>query len=88
MVSEDLTCVGVGLLVGAGQLTLMTGVGAAAFALWAGDLVLYAAGRLLGPGLLQRTPFARALDAGGLARSESQLRRSGPLLILVSRFVP
>jgi membrane protein DedA with SNARE-associated domain len=88
LVSEDLTCVGVGLLVGAGRVDLASGVGAAAFALWAGDLLLYAAGRTLGPAVLRRRPFARALAGGGLARAESQLRGSGPLLILAARFVP
>lgn len=46
LVSEDLTCIGVGLLVARGHVGFGSGVAACAFALWLGDLALYGAGRL------------------------------------------
>jgi membrane protein DedA with SNARE-associated domain len=72
MLSEDLTCIGVGLLVARGRVGLAAGVAACAFALWLGDLVLYGAGRLFD------LPRLRARAAFG----------AGPLWILASRFVP
>jgi pimeloyl-ACP methyl ester carboxylesterase/membrane protein DedA with SNARE-associated domain len=88
MVSEDLTCIGVGLLVASGQVGLALGLAACVFALWGGDLLLYAAGRWIGPALLARTPLRRTLAARGLERGGAGLARLGPLLILGSRFVP
>jgi membrane protein DedA with SNARE-associated domain len=72
MLSEDLTCIGVGLLVAQGRVELVAGIAACTFALWLGDLVLYAAGRAFDLSRWQR----------GAARG------TGPLWILGSRFVP
>jgi len=87
-VSEDLACIGVGLLVASGQVAFATGVGAAVLALWTGDFMLYGVGRLFGPVLLRRTPLRRALEAGPGPRSADPLRRSGPMVLLASRVVP
>jgi membrane protein DedA with SNARE-associated domain len=72
LVSEDLTCIGVGLLVARGRVGFAAGVAACALALWLGDLLLYAAGRLLD---LSRLRTRAVLGAG-------------PLWILASRFLP
>ncbi|MEM9177178.1 MAG: alpha/beta fold hydrolase [Myxococcota bacterium] len=84
MVSEDLTCAGVGLLAAVGQVGFLGGVAACIFALVAGDLVLVFGGRLLGPPLLAR--FGRRPDEAG-ALGE-RLARSGGLVVLIGRFVP
>jgi membrane protein DedA with SNARE-associated domain len=60
LVSEDLTCVGVGLLVADGRVSFAAGAAAAAFALWAGDLLLYGGGRWLAPWLARSRLAARA----------------------------
>jgi membrane protein DedA with SNARE-associated domain/pimeloyl-ACP methyl ester carboxylesterase len=88
LVSEDLTCIGVGLLVGSRQVGPGVGIGAAAFALFAGDLLLVAAGRWFGPVLLRRTRLGRASRAEEVARGERRLRHVGPIALLASRFVP
>ncbi|RIK93467.1 MAG: hypothetical protein DCC71_23975, partial [Proteobacteria bacterium] len=72
LVSEDLTCIGVGLLVAQGRVGYGAGVAACALALWLGDLALYGAGRLLD---LSRLRARAVLGAG-------------PLWILASRFLP
>jgi len=84
MVSEDLTCAGVGLLVAMGQVGFVGGVAACLLALVAGDLVLYLAGRLIGARLLER--FGR--DGREVGRIEARLRRSGAAVVLLGRFVP
>lgn len=84
MVSEDLTCAGVGLIVATGQVEFFTGVGAAIFALMLGDLVLYGGGRALGP------PLMRRLGRGSfkIGPLEERLHRSGGAVVLLGRFVP
>lgn len=72
MASEDLTCIGVGLLASRQQIGLGLASAAAAVALFAGDLALVLAGRLLGPTALRRV----------------SLHRVGPSALLLSRFVP
>jgi membrane protein DedA with SNARE-associated domain len=72
LVSEDLTCIGVGLLVAQGRVGFGAAVAACAFALWLGDLALYGAGRLFD---LSRFRTGAVLG-------------TGPLWILASRFLP
>ncbi len=72
MISEDLTCIGVGLLVAQGRVGFVAGAAACAFALWLGDLALYGAGRFF-----DLSRFATGAVIG-----------SGPLWILASRFLP
>jgi pimeloyl-ACP methyl ester carboxylesterase/membrane protein DedA with SNARE-associated domain len=84
MVSEDLTCAGVGLLVATGQVDFVGGVAAAVFALVLGDLVLYAGGRALGPPLL-RGFGTDPKETGGIAE---RLQKSGGVVVLLGRFVP
>lgn len=84
MISEDLTCAGVGLLVATSQIGFVAGVAACVFALVVGDLVLYGCGRLLGPPVLRR--FGRSPDE--LGRVGARLRSSGGMVVLLGRFVP
>jgi pimeloyl-ACP methyl ester carboxylesterase/membrane protein DedA with SNARE-associated domain len=82
MVSEDLTCIGVGLLVARGAVGLAGGSLAAGFALVVGDLLLYATGRGFGGLRLAARLRARA-------RATWAGRRDlGAAAILASRFVP
>ena len=84
MVSEDLTCAGVGLLVATGQVGFWGGVAACIFALVVGDVVLYAGGRLVGPPLLRR--FGRSPSEVGAVGE--RLRASGGWGVLFGRFIP
>lgn len=84
MISEDLTCAGVGLLVATGQVGFAGGVAACIFALVLGDLVLYVSGRVVGPPLLRR--FGR--DPGEVGPIAQRMERSGGWAVLLGRFVP
>lgn len=84
MVSEDLTCAGVGLLVATGQVGFVGGVAACIFALVLGDLVLYGGGRLIGPPLLRRL----GKEPGEVGPIGERLQASGGVGILLGRFVP
>ena len=87
MVSEDLTCIGAGMLVGAGQIGFPTATLACVVALFAGDLLLYVVGRVFGRAALS-VPGLSRVAASGLDRTAARLRASGGAVILASRFLP
>ncbi|MEZ5398430.1 MAG: VTT domain-containing protein [Bryobacteraceae bacterium] len=84
LVSEDLTLAATGALVARGEIGFAQGVIACAAGIFAGDMLLYAAGRACRKGLL-RWPRA----AGLLARGSGWLRgRQAFGAVLMSRFTP
>lgn len=88
MLSEDLTCIGVGLLIGEGRIGFAMGVSASVFALVAGDLLLYAAGRWLSLPVLRHTPLRKFLTSPAFHRTENALARRAGALIIATRFAP
>ncbi len=88
LVSEDLTCIGAGLLVSAGRLGLIPASVACILGIYAGDLLLYASGRWLGRKALKRRPFSWFLSSEDVERSSQWFNRKGPAIILLSRFLP
>jgi membrane protein DedA with SNARE-associated domain len=88
LVSEDLTCITVGLLAARGDVGLIGGIAACVAGIWAGDMLLFAAGRLLGRAALGRWPLARALTPARLERASAWLERRGLAVVALSRFTP
>lgn len=88
LVSEDLACIGAGLLAAKG----MMGYGAAAFAsflgIFVGDLLLFAAGRYIGRPALRRAPLRWFFKEQAIKDSSEWFSERGPVVILLSRFVP
>jgi membrane protein DedA with SNARE-associated domain len=83
-VSEDLACVTAGLLIQRGTISAGAGVLACTIGIFAGDLGLWAAGRLFG-----RTVFKwRRLQDSRIEHLRGSLARNAALAILASRFVP
>ena len=88
LISEDLTSIGAGLLVRDGRLDAFAAVAACAAGVYAGDLCLWLAGRMLGRRILTLPWFARRLNAAALEALSVQLdARLGPA-VLGSRFLP
>ena len=87
-VSEDLTCIAAGGLVASGELGFAPATAACFAGIFAGDLLLFAAGRSFGRAALARAPLRRWLDEPALARGAAWLERNGPTVILLSRFAP
>jgi membrane protein DedA with SNARE-associated domain len=81
-VSEDLTCLGVGLLVAAGRADLWLGLAGCAGGIVAGDLGLWLLGRVGGAGLSRWLPPER------LRPLDAWLDRHGGRAVLASRFLP
>lgn len=88
LVSEDLTCIGAGVLVAQGRIEFLPAVAACFGGIFVGDMLLYLAGRLVGPGALARAPLRWILTPGAVARAREDFRRRGLVLIFLSRFMP
>ncbi|MFP4283187.1 MAG: alpha/beta fold hydrolase [Opitutales bacterium] len=88
LVSEDLTCIGAGLLAAYGLIPLPAAIGACFAGIFLGDLGLYAAGRTLGRPALRRRPFRWIVSEVAERRAEAWFHRRGAVIILASRFLP
>jgi pimeloyl-ACP methyl ester carboxylesterase/membrane protein DedA with SNARE-associated domain len=88
LVSEDLACIGAGLLVAQGALGLGPAIAAAFIGIVIGDIGLYWAGRLIGTRALSLPPFRWVLSEARVAESSAWFERRGALVILLTRFIP
>jgi pimeloyl-ACP methyl ester carboxylesterase/membrane protein DedA with SNARE-associated domain len=88
LVSEDLACIGAGLMVAHGILTYPWAAFAAFIGIFVGDLLLFAAGRFIGRPALRRAPIRWFIKDTSLQESTEWFARRGPAVILLSRFVP
>ena len=88
LVSEDLACIGAGLMVAHGGITYPWAALAAFLGIFVGDLLLFAAGRIIGRPALRRAPIRWFIKEGALQESTEWFARRGPAVILFSRFVP
>ena len=87
-VSEDLTCIGAGLLVARGTLPWTAGVGACLVGLVVGDLLLYAGGRLLGRPVTRIAPLRWMIRQEELERACRWFTERSAALLIGGRFVP
>lgn len=88
LISEDLACIGAGLLVAHGLITFFHAASAAFVGIFVGDILLYLAGRYIGRPALRRAPFRWIIRAQAIEDSADWFARRGPIVILASRFVP
>jgi len=88
LVSEDLTCIGVGLMIAQGRIEFVPGLFGCFVGIFVGDLLLYAAGRVLGRPALDRPPLSWWLRPEQVELSSDWFRRRGAIVIGLSRFVP
>ena len=87
-VSEDLTCIGTGLLIARGSLPWTAGVGACLAGLVVGDLLLYAGGRAIGRPVTRVAPLRWLIRQEELERACRWFTARGGALLLGGRFVP
>lgn len=88
LVSEDLTCIGAGVLVSQGRIELIPAAAACFAGIFVGDMLLYFAGRAVGARALGRAPLRWMITPGAVARAREDFRRRGLALIFLSRFMP
>jgi membrane protein DedA with SNARE-associated domain len=88
LVSEDLACIGTGLMIAHGTIGFLSGTLACLWGIYFGDLMLFWAGRWLGRAAVSRAPLKWFISADDIRRSTEWFNRQGKKIILLSRFVP
>ena len=87
-VTEDLTCIGAGLLVSRGAIGFFPATLACLMGILLGDVLLYLAGRWFGPPALRRAPLKWMIKPHQVERCAAFFQRQGPALVFATRFVP
>ncbi len=88
LVSEDLTCIGAGLMVARGIIGHAPAIIACLIGIFLGDILIYFLGRWLGRSAIRRKPFSWFINEHDLDRSYQWFELKGPIIIIASRFVP
>ncbi len=88
LVSEDLACIGAGLMAARGMISLEAAIFAAFLGIFVGDMLLYLAGRWLGKKALRHPPLRWWIKEEDIERSSQWFAARGPAIILMSRFLP
>jgi pimeloyl-ACP methyl ester carboxylesterase/membrane protein DedA with SNARE-associated domain len=88
LISEDLACIGAGLMAANGILSYASAAFAAFLGIFVGDLLLFAAGKYIGRPALSHRPFRWFFNEDDLRNSTRWFSEKGPAAILVSRFIP
>lgn len=83
LISEDLACVTAGILISQGGIGFIPAAAACTLGIFFGDLLLFAAGRLIGRPLL-----GRYLPQTRVAEASAWLQSKGLRVVLLSRFTP
>ncbi len=87
-ISEDLTCIGAGLLVATGRLGFVPASAACLAGIFIGDVNAFLAGRVFGRAVLRRAPVKWIVTEPQVQRASAWFRERGPAVILASRFLP
>ena len=88
LVSEDLTCIGTGLLIQRGQIGISPGILACTAGIFAGDVGLWLLGRIFGQAALAWPFAARRLRSQATDDIRAWLNRHAAGAIVASRFLP
>lgn len=88
LISEDLACIGAGMLAARGVMGFLPATLAAFAGIVIGDLMLYAAGRFIGRPAIHRLPFRWFIKSEDVVHAEQWFKRKGPRIIIASRFLP
>ena len=88
LVSEDLACIGAGMMAARGIIGFLPATAAAYVGIVVGDLMLYGAGRLIGRPAVHRAPIRWFIKSEDVSRATQWIDEKGPGIILISRFLP
>jgi pimeloyl-ACP methyl ester carboxylesterase/membrane protein DedA with SNARE-associated domain len=88
LVSEDLTCIGTGVMVAQGRIGFALGAFACFLGIFVGDILLFLAGRYLGRPALKRAPLRWFVRDEDVEKSSAWFARRGLFVIFASRFAP
>lgn len=88
LVSEDLTCIGAGVMVAQARIDFVPAALACFLGIFIGDVLLFLAGRYLGRPALVRAPLKWFVRSADVERSSAWFNRRGIAVIAASRFLP
>ncbi len=88
LVSEDLACLGGGLLVANGTISYFSAVLGCSLGILVGDVGLFIVGRMVGRRVVSVAPFRWWVSEERLQRAGAWLDRQGAIVIFASRFTP
>jgi len=88
LLTEDLACIGAGLLVAQGRIGFLAATLACFVGIVVGDVLLYAAGRVLGYPALSRAPIKWLVSVNQVERASAWFERRGPAVVFLTRFLP
>lgn len=88
LLSEDLTCIAAGELIRRGEITAFTGVFGCFAGIYAGDLLLWALGRAVGPRVLGWRWIGKRVSRHRVEQLGDWFDRRAPLAVISARFMP
>lgn len=88
LITEDLACIGAGLMVAHGTVEFLPAAAACCVGIFVGDMGLYLLGRYLGRPAVKRAPLRWVFTEEDLVSGEEWFRRRGWPVLVISRFVP
>lgn len=88
LISEELACIGAGLLVAKGVIGFFPATAACFIGIFLADVSLYALGRLVGNPVLKWIPFRWIVKEKDLLRAEEMFEVRGVEIIFATRFIP
>lgn len=87
-VSEDIACIGAGLLVAKGLLAFLPAAAACFAGILMADVTIYWLGRLVGSPMLVWIPFRWIINEEDVRKAGDVFKESGLAIIFASRFIP
>ncbi|MTI86694.1 MAG: hypothetical protein FH748_01860 [Balneolaceae bacterium] len=87
-VSEDLSCIGAGLMAARGLIGFVPAVTACLIGIFIGDILVYLLGKWLGAAVLKKAPVKWFISERDIERTNHWFEAKGPVIIIISRFIP
>jgi membrane protein DedA with SNARE-associated domain len=87
LISEDLACIGAGVLAAQGKITPALAISSCAFGILVGDILLFLAGRFFGRRALRSKIISFFISENAFQKSSHWLERQGMKTVFISRFV-
>ncbi|GAB5408840.1 MAG: hypothetical protein BalsKO_12050 [Balneolaceae bacterium] len=87
-ISEDLTCIGTGLMIARGLIGFWEGTLACLLGIFIGDILLFLVGKWLASSTIHKAPFNWLIKEKDIQKSYHWFEAKGPAIIIASRFIP
>ena len=87
-ISEDFACISAGVLAAEGRVSFLFATTACLLGIYAGDMLLFLAGRFFGRPIVKRAPVNWFVRQEKVEKSSVWFERKGVAAIFISRFVP